>query len=111
MPSNACKAAWRFDTLSPLWAFPAQLVGSTELTDRKCLESGELVTGPGTGVANSQEDRLSGSLLRLSLGTACCSSPAKTMHLWDSLGGAAVMLGKWVAGAGSVLSCGRPLFG
>jgi hypothetical protein len=34
MPSNARKAAWRFDAL---WAVPAQLVGSTASTDRKCL--------------------------------------------------------------------------
>jgi hypothetical protein len=34
MPSNAHKAAWRFEAL---WAFPAQLVGSTESTDIKCL--------------------------------------------------------------------------
>ncbi len=34
MPSNARRAAWRFDAL---WAVPAQLVGSTALTDRKCL--------------------------------------------------------------------------
>jgi hypothetical protein len=34
MPGNARKANWRFDAL---WAFPAQLVGSTESTDRKSL--------------------------------------------------------------------------
>ena len=34
MPGNARRAAWRFDAL---WAVPAQLVGSTALTDRKCL--------------------------------------------------------------------------
>ena len=34
MPSNARKAAWRFDAM---WAVPARLVGSTALTDRKCL--------------------------------------------------------------------------
>ncbi len=34
MPSNARKAAWRFDGL---WAVPAQLFGSIALTDRKGL--------------------------------------------------------------------------
>ena len=34
MPSNLRRAAWRFDAL---WAVPARLVGSTALTDRKCL--------------------------------------------------------------------------
>jgi hypothetical protein len=34
MPSNARRAAWRFDAL---WAVLEQLVGSTALTDRKCL--------------------------------------------------------------------------
>ena len=34
MPSNARRAAWRFDAL---WAVPARLVGSTALTDRTCL--------------------------------------------------------------------------
>jgi hypothetical protein len=34
MQSNARKAAWRFDAM---WAVPARLVGSTALTDRKCL--------------------------------------------------------------------------
>ena len=34
MQGNARKANWRFDAL---WAFPAQLVGSTESTDRKSL--------------------------------------------------------------------------
>jgi hypothetical protein len=34
MPSNARRAAWRFDAL---WAVPTQLVGSTALTNRKCL--------------------------------------------------------------------------
>jgi hypothetical protein len=34
MPTDARKATWRFEAL---WAFPAHLVGSTALTDRKCL--------------------------------------------------------------------------
>mmetsp|Transcript_3607 Transcript_3607/g.7909 ORF Transcript_3607/g.7909 Transcript_3607/m.7909 type:complete len:113 (-) Transcript_3607:82-420(-) len=34
MPTDARKATWRFEAL---WAFPAHLVGSTELADRKCL--------------------------------------------------------------------------
>jgi hypothetical protein len=34
MPSNARRAAWRFDAL---WEDPAQLVGSTALTYIKCL--------------------------------------------------------------------------
>jgi hypothetical protein len=34
MPSNARRAAWRFEAL---WAVPAQLVGFIALIDKKCL--------------------------------------------------------------------------
>jgi hypothetical protein len=34
MPSNARRAAWRFDALC---AVPAQLIGSTALIDKQCL--------------------------------------------------------------------------
>ncbi len=74
---------------------------------------GELATGPGAGVAISQGDWLIGSLLplRFSLGAACCSSPAKTMNLRATSGGAEVISGEWVAGAGSPLGSGRPWHG
>jgi hypothetical protein len=47
---------------------------------------GEPASGPGDGVAISQEDRPAGSLqaIRLSLGTARCSSPAKILAAGSS---------------------------